>query len=404
MNKREARRMNDVALNIFDLVHCLHTGTANEISFDTWQDMFARGKDYEAARKQWQRLKRELERHGVIEHVADGREDHVVVKPGAMATAEALRAQAQAVLEEGKEETRTYPDQLTFEAPGGRRTFRLKVYGRDIPFMDDRQYEELKASIAANGIEVAVEVDKHDAVVDGKTRLTIAHALKIPLREIPIHVREETDRAALERIAAELNDRRRHYTKLQLAERRRVRQESARAKRVEGKSTWQIAEEEGVSQRTIRKDIAGTPEGDGPVLGKDGKRRSRRRSTEERKARRHADIKELLAKNPHLTVRDLVAELGCSAGTVCGDLKALAEGQERGSSPAVVTFAAGNAGPSVLGVDPEGDDVRACLEAALTGVEQLREAVRGTAAEPTADGVHKIIDTLIWRLLEGEAA
>lgn len=112
MNKREALRLNDVALNILDLVHCLHTGAANEISFEAWQDMFARGKDYEAARKQWQRWKEDLEHYGLIERVEDGREDHVILKPQAAETAEALHAQAQAILNDGKVERR-YPDKVT---------------------------------------------------------------------------------------------------------------------------------------------------------------------------------------------------------------------------------------------------------------------------------------------------
>lgn len=397
MNKREAARLLDEALNILDLVHCLHTGGANEISFDTWQDMFARGKDYEAARKQWQRLKRVLERHDVVEHVEDGREDHVVIKPGALAKAEALEAEARAVLDEGKEEKRTYPDEVTFEGSKGERmTFFLKVYGRDIPLLDDRQYEELKASIAADGIQVQVEVDRKGAVVDGKNRLVIAHVLKIPLDKIPIHVREETDRATLERIAAELNDKRRHYTKQQLAERRRVRQESARAKLAGGMSTRQIAKAEGVSQTQILRDL--------------GEASRSRQSSKEKQAERRAKIVELLAKKPDLTVRKLVEELGYSSvGTISKDIKALAKGVEHAAADAdghetkhFVIAEGESTGACVLGVDPESDGPRPCLEAALSGVEHILEKVRGTELQGMAEAVHKIIDTMIWRLLEAD--
>lgn len=65
MNKRDAQRLNDVALNILDLVHCMHTGAANEITQQAWQDMFASGKADDTARKQWQRWKKDLEEHGM---------------------------------------------------------------------------------------------------------------------------------------------------------------------------------------------------------------------------------------------------------------------------------------------------------------------------------------------------
>lgn len=397
MNKRDALRLNEVALNFIDLVHCMHSGSANEISFDAWQDMFARGKDYEAARKQWQRWKRDLDRHGLIERVEDGREDHVIVKPKAKEIAEELHAQAQAVLEEGREQKRTYPDEVTFEGSKGERvTFFLKVYGRDIPLLDDRQYEELKASIAADGIQVMVEVDRKRAVVDGKNRLVIAHVLKIPLDKIPIHVREETDRATLERIAAELNDKRRHYTRQQLAERRRVRQESARAKLAGGMSTRQIAKKEGVSQTQILRDLGEASRG--------------RPSRKERQAERRAKIVELLAKKPDLTVRKLVEELGYSSvGTISKDIKALAKGVEHAAAhadghetPPFVIAEGASTGARVLGVDPESDGPRPCLEAALSGVEHILAKVQGTELQGMAEAVHKIIETMIWRLVEAD--
>lgn len=207
MNKREAARLLDVALNIVDLAHCLHTGAANEISFDTWQDMFARGKDYEAARKQWQRWKGDLERHGVAEHVDDGREDHVVLKPEAAATAETLRAQAQAVLDEGKVKPRSFPDRLTIAG----QTYNLKVYGRLIPLLSDREYIELRASIAELGVLDDVLTDRRGNVVDGKNRLIACHELGI--EDVPVKVLEIDDPSLLERIANAVNLERRHLSK-----------------------------------------------------------------------------------------------------------------------------------------------------------------------------------------------
>ena len=162
MNKKEAQRLNDVALNIIDLAHCLHTGTANEISQETWQNMFARGKNHEAARKQWRGWKEALERHGLCERVKEGREDHVILLPNAVEVAEALRAKAQAVLNRGKVERRD-PDQVTVAG----QTFYLKVYGRAVRPLTDREYAALRASIQEEGrIEVAIVVDPQGNVVD----------------------------------------------------------------------------------------------------------------------------------------------------------------------------------------------------------------------------------------------
>ena len=395
MPKSEAQHLRQVALNALDLAHCLHTGAANEITFQAWWDEFARGKEFEAARKQWLRWKTDFKRHEIpVEFVDDGREKHVIVSRQVVKVAEKLLAEAEAAL--GPDKTlRRYPDQVTIKG----KTYRLKVYGREIRPLTDREYAELKASIEAEGIKVAVLVDREGNVVDGKHRFIIAEELG--LTEVPIAVLAEYDRAALHDLAEQLNACRRQLTKQEQAESRRRRLERIQAKRAQGQSTRQIAEEEGVSQTTIVKDLEESDPA-AQVEGKDGRRQGPKKPTKEEKAQRRARIAALLAANPRLTVRELVEELGSTVGTVARDLDALAaEAQEGGSEhESAIVMAVPSSTRTRLGVDPEHDDVRTCLEAALTGLERLREKVRGTEAEALANAVHEVIDGLIWRFVD----
>lgn len=401
MNKREAARLLDVALNILDLVHCLHTGTANEISFDTWQDMFARGKDYEAARKQWQRWKADLERHGVIEHVEDGREDHVVLKPEAAATAEALRVQAQAVLGEGKVERR-FPDRVTIAG----QTYNLKVYGRKVPLLSDRQYVELRASIAELGILDDVFTDRRGNVVDGRHRLIIAHELGIDA--VPVKVLEIDDPGRLERIANAVNLERRHLSKQQRAELRREIQASvqAEAMRVERKSIRAIADQEGVGRTTIDRYAEAAPRDPrAKVRGTDGRLQPACKPTKAELARRRQEVADLLAQDKN--VSEIVDTTGLKRRTVERIIEKL-EAESRAPAPTVAPIPPVAIVASTISVSPstwrdvdrEADPVDACLEAALCCLDELR----GRLADPTnvglATSAHEIVESVLWRLLE----
>lgn len=410
MNKRAAQRLNDVALNIIDLVHCLHTGAANEISYERWRDMFASGKQHEAARKQWRGWKRSLMRYDLCETVKDGREDHVILKPRALEVAEGLRAEAQAVLNQGQPEKRRYPDQVTI----GGRTFRLKVYGRAVRPLTDREYADLRESIEAAGrVEVAVVVDRRGNVVDGKHRLMIADELR--LDRVPVKVEESDDEETLEKLAEDLNGCRRQYTRQQLAEWRERRQERAEAMRTAGMSLRQIAEEEGVTQTTIQKDLeAAGPDAPEKVCGKDGLQRPARKSTREEAAERRRQIAELLVDDEYgeMTAGKIAELLRVSPRTVQRDIQALArqdqkEDDEEALAPpklSIVVQEVVVGERSWLGVDREADPLGTCLEVASNCLRQLRERIDDPELLELAVAAHEIVESAIWRLMEGAAA
>ena len=406
MNKRDAQRLNDVALNILDLVHCMHTGAANEITFEAWRDMFASGKEYEAARKQWQRWKEDLEENGICERVADGREDHVILKRNAVEVAEALHAEAQAILNEGKVERR-YPDQVTVAG----RTYRLKVYGRAVRPLTDREYAELRASIVASGrIEIEVLVDRRDNVVDGKHRLMIA--AELGLTDVPIKVLDD-DPQRLEIIAVDVNAFRRHLTKQQIAELKRQRQERARAQQADGKTMREIAEAEGVDVSTIQRDLkeAELPS-TAKVVGKDGVQRPARKATVEETATRRQRVAELFGSSggpDEDTVREVAVELGVTPRTVWRDVKALglqrAENTPPESTPSTSDYGIVvhevRYGETCLGIDREAAPLEACLEAALGGLGQVRARVEEPELVELVDSISKVVESVLWRILEG---
>lgn len=405
MNKRAAHRLNDVALNILDLVHCLHTGAANEISFESWKDMFARGKEYEAARKQWQRWKADLEEHGICERFAEGREDRIILKANAADTAEALHDQAQAVLTRGKVERR-YPDQVTIAG----RTYFLKVYGRAVRPLTDREYAALRESILAERrIEVPVIVDPKGNVVDGKHRLIIA--VELGLEDVPIIVLEGERPEVLHRLAEDLNACRRQFTRQQLAELARQRQERARQKRAAGMSYRQIAEDERVSIAQIQRDLGPEVEAeDATVLGKDGRQQPARKLDAAETAERRQRVAEL-HRDGEMTPAKIADELGVSVRTVQRDIEAMAAAEAEAPKPesppygyGIVVHMAQVGEKSWLGVDREADPLETCLEAALSCIDQLRTRVEDPELVKLATTAHEVVESVLWRLLEGAGA
>lgn len=401
MKKSEAQHLHQVALNAIDLVHCLHTGSANEITFQAWWDEFARGKEFEAARKQWQRWKADFKRYEIpCEFVDDGREKHVIVLREAIEVAERLMEAAAAAL--GPRDTpQRCPDTVTIQG----KTYRLKVYGRGLRALTKREYEDLKASIAVDGIKIAVFCDRDGNIVDGKTRLIIA--VELGLERVPIVVLDETDRAKLEELAVNLNECRRQFSRKELTENRRIRQEEALAKKAAGMSNRQIAEEAGVSATTIQRDLdaAGESVEDGEVVGTDGRRHHSRQRTAAERAKRRKDIAELRAKKPKITVHEIAEQLDLSVGTVARELKALEAGAacdvpEQEPEDAILVPAGAT---SHLDCDPEQDDLRPCLEAVLVGLGRIRDGVGGTDLEGLVAEVHAIVETLICRVAAAEA-
>ena len=402
MNKKEAQLLNDVALNIIDLAHCLHTGTANEITQDAWQDMFARDDTDEAARKRWRAWKKKLAKYGLSEEVKAGRENHVILKPNAIEVAEGLRSQAQAVLNRG-DVNRRYPDRVTIAG----RSYNLKVYGRNVRPLNDREYAALKASIEEKGrIEVPVIVDRHGNVVDGKHRLIIADELGI--EDVPVRV-VDGDEETLHRLAEDLNSCRRQLTKQQLAELKRKRQARAEAQRSELKSLRQIAEDEGVNPMTIRKDLAASESGEEKVRGKDGRVQPARKPTKEETEERRRRVTELVEEEK--TVAEIADELGVSSRTIQRDISALGlreptDPKDTKKEPkgfGIVVHQVRLGETSWLGVDREADPLETCLEAALDCLEQLRERLDERELQEMAGAAHEIVESVLWRLMEAAA-
>lgn len=311
------------------------------------------------------------------------------------------------MLKEGKVERR-YPDQVTVDG----RTYRLKVYGRAVRPLTDREYAELRADIQAKGrIEVEILVDRHGNVVDGKHRLMIA--AELGLTGLPIKVLDTDDPERLEDMAEGVNVFRRHLTKQQISALKQGRQERVRAMRAERKSLREIAEVEGVAETTIRRDLNGAAEATpGKVQGMDGALRPARKTTQEETAARRRRVAQLLGSGlvDDATVSDVAAELDVTPRTIWRDVKAL--GMQRSDpTPAEVTRSAGADygivvhevcyGESCLGIDREAAPLGACLEAAIGGLEQLRARVKEPELVELVESVHKVVESVLWRILEG---
>lgn len=154
--------------------------------------------------------------------------------------------------------------------------------------LTDSERTDLKASIEARGVVVPVVTDDDAGLIDGIHRLTIAAELE--MESVPVDVREGLTLAQKRELAETLNAHRRQMTVEEMSERRSARVERVVEARREGKSTRQIASDEGVSQPQVLRDLnVGTDTGvsvepkDGKVKSKDGKERPAR-STRKPKA------------------------------------------------------------------------------------------------------------------------
>jgi hypothetical protein len=119
--------------------------------------------------------------------------------------------------------------------------------------------ERLRASILADGVQVGVLVDEHDGIIEGRNRVTLAAELDV---DLPVVVRAGLSDEQKLRLALDLNDARRQLTP---ADRKQAqaRAEELRKERIarvaeasrQGKSTRTIAQEEGVSQKQVMRDL-----------------------------------------------------------------------------------------------------------------------------------------------------
>ncbi len=309
----------------------------------------------------------------------------------------------------GSQDCRQYTHKVTI----GGRTLRLKVYGRRIPPLSDREYADLRASIAALGIQEDILADRHDTVVDGKHKLIIAHELGLDF--VPVKVLEIDDPETLEAIAYDMNIARRHLTKQQRAQVTRDRQANAQAEamRPERKSLRAIAEQEGVHESTIQRDTAAVSRDPrAKVRGKDGRLQPARKPTKAEAAKRRQDIAGLLAQEK--SVAEIVEALNVSRRTVERIIDELhAEQPDEVPVPAVapapgpaITIVAGTVvGPSAWRtIDREAAPIAACLEAAIGCMEQLRERVQDPELVELARAAHDIVESVLWRLMEERAS
>jgi hypothetical protein len=144
--------------------------------------------------------------------------------------------------------------------------------------LDEAERDGLEASIQQNGILAPVVVDEDNAVIDGGHRLGIAR--RLGMVSIPIQRLCGLSSDQKRDLALSMNLDRRHLSQTVLQHLRQERIARVAEKRQEGNSTRAIAEEEGVSQPQILRDLKAAtdtgvsvqPEG-GKVLGLDGKKR-----------------------------------------------------------------------------------------------------------------------------------
>jgi len=167
----------------------------------------------------------------------------------------------------------------------------------------------LEESIAENGVQYRVKVCRTpgwgNTLIDGEHRALITARLKLPcpkddLGELPDEL------AAL--LAVELNAGRRQLSPGELEQKRRDRVDRVAAARRAGKSLRAIADEVGVGESQVRRDLeaaaatapggAVDPEG-GTVKGKDGRNRKARRDGGRPKAPRSGGAKALDAALRH---------------------------------------------------------------------------------------------------------
>lgn len=134
----------------------------------------------------------------------------------------------------------------------GKNTFRVLFQNLIRPLTPDER-SRLKASIKANGMLDAVTVDDEFGVIDGANRLSIASELG--LIDVPWSVSKAKSKDAKVKECKELNLTRRHMTAEELQEARGKRIERVVEAREEGKSTREIANEVGVTQAQVVRDL-----------------------------------------------------------------------------------------------------------------------------------------------------
>ncbi len=192
-------------------------------------------------------------------------------------------------------------------------TFELR-HADLLPPLTPEQYADLKADIERHGIKVPIHVTEWKEVVDGQHRLKIAQELGLTSEEVPqqYHLAEQgasvEDSRKLERhFALSLNINRRH---LDVDSRARL----VATLKADGLSNRAIADQVGVDERTVRRDLAKCS-----GAANAAPEHPPKSSIEDRREQ----VQEARAQGK--SVRTIAEEVGASIGTVSADLKALEE-------------------------------------------------------------------------------
>ena len=91
-------------------------------------------------------------------------------------------------------------------------TYKIHPAARLFPDIGAKEFEELKADIAAHGIKIPILVNKKkDTILDGRNRIMAAHALGLKDSEVPIEVFNGSDEEVVHEIISR-NIMRRHLT------------------------------------------------------------------------------------------------------------------------------------------------------------------------------------------------
>jgi hypothetical protein len=169
----------------------------------------------------------------------------------------------------------------------GTRTFTLP-FADLLPELSEREMTDLREGIRCNGVITPIIVDEHDGVIDGAHRVTIA--AEVGRTNVPVAVRTGLTHAQKTVLAIKLNSDRRQMSPETIKRLKAERVKRVAAARRQGKSTREIAAEEGISQSQVVADLkAATEQGcsvepqDGRVKGKDGKKRPAARKPKRRK-------------------------------------------------------------------------------------------------------------------------
>jgi hypothetical protein len=152
--------------------------------------------------------------------------------------------------------------------------------------LSPRERADLRDSIRTDGIRYPPLVTGAVEIIDGFHRIELA--AELGMADVPFSIISGRDHDYLRRLALRMNVCRRHLSLEELQVLRGERIERVAESRLEGKSTRQIAEEEGVSQKQVRLDLEkATEEGysvepkNGRVNGRDGKSRPAHQATEQ---------------------------------------------------------------------------------------------------------------------------